>query len=231
MLAVQVNGGRPGPSLRAEGGRGPLRDAPTAHNSQLMPCPAAFDLFTVGHSNHRIERFLALLRDAKIETVVDVRSKPISRRFPWFSQSPLADHLREAGMAYLWRGEALGGRPADPALTRDGVADYAAMAAAPAFQAALDSVITDARKARSCLMCAEREPLDCHRCLLIGRALAERGVHVGHILADGTIEPQATTENRLLALTKSDADLFASDRATRLAGAYRRRAGKAAFRA
>jgi uncharacterized protein (DUF488 family) len=231
MLAVQVNGGPPAPSLRAEGGRGLLQNAPTAHNSQLMPGPAAVDLFTVGHSNHPIERFLELLTDARIETLVDVRSTPFSRRFPWFSHGPLAEHLRETGIAYQWRGEALGGRPADPALTRDGVADYAAMAAAPAFQAALDSVIADARKARSCLMCAEREPLDCHRCLLIGRALAERGVHVDHILADGTIEPHAATEDRLLALTKSDADLFASDRATRLAEAYRRRAGKAAFRA
>jgi uncharacterized protein (DUF488 family) len=196
-----------------------------------MPCPGAFDLFTVGHSNHRIERLLALLTDVKIGTIVDVRSKPFSRRFPWFSQRPLAEHLRETGIAYLWRGETLGGRPADPALTRDGVADYVAMAAAPTFQAALDSVITDARKARSCLMCAEREPVDCHRCLLIVRALAERGVHVGHILADGTIEPHAATEDRLLALTRTDADLFASDRATRLAEAYRRRAGKAAYRA
>ncbi len=197
-----------------------------------MSSSAAFDLFTVGHSNHPLERFLALLKGARVATIVDVRSKPFSRRFPWFSQTPLAERLREAGIAYLWRGEALGGRPADPALLRDGLADYEAIAQAQAFQAALAHLIADARKnTRSCLMCAEREPLDCHRCLLIARALAARGLGVGHILADGTIEPHAATEDRLLALTKSDADLFASDRAARLADAYRRRAGKAAFRA
>jgi hypothetical protein len=193
---------------------------------------AAFDLFSIGHSNHPLERFLALLEGAQVETIVDVRSKPFSRRFPWFSQTPLAERLREAGIAYLWRGEALGGRPADPALMRDGVADYDTMAQTPAFETALAELITDARKnTRSCLMCAEREPLDCHRCLLIARALAARGLSVGHILADGTIEPHARTEDRLLALTKTDADLFAADRAARLADAYRRRAGKAAYRA
>ena len=197
-----------------------------------MSSSAAFDLFTVGHSNYPLERFLALLKEAQVETIVDVRSKPFSRRFPWFSQTPLAERLREAGIAYLWRGEALGGRPADPALMHDSVADYEAIAQAQAFQAALTHLIADARKnTQSCLMCAEREPLDCHRCLLIARALAARGLGVGHILADGTIEPHAATEDRLLAVTKSDADLFASDRAARLADAYRRRAGKAAFRA
>jgi uncharacterized protein (DUF488 family) len=195
----------------------------------MMPA-TAFDLLTVGHSNHSLERFLTLLKGAKVETLVDVRSKPFSRRFPWFSQTQLAERLRQEGIAYVARGDALGGRPSDPALLRDGGADYEAMAATPAFQRALDAVIAGAKATRSCLMCAEREPLDCHRCLLIARALAERGLCVGHILADGTIEPHAKTEDRLLALTKTETDLFASDRARRLADAYRRRAGKAAFR-
>jgi uncharacterized protein (DUF488 family) len=194
-----------------------------------MPTPAAFDLFTVGHSNHPIERFLALLGPAGIETIVDVRSNPFSRRFPWFSQPRLAEHLQQHGIAYLPRGEALGGRPSDPALMRDGVADYEAMAATPAFQAALHDVVALAGH-RAALMCAEREPLDCHRCLLIARALAERGANIGHILADATIEPHAATEDRLLALTKTDPDLFAADRPTRLAAAYRRRAGRVGFR-
>ena len=78
---------------------------------------------------------------------------------------------------------------------------------------------------RVCLMCSEREPLDCHRCLLVGRALARRGVTVGHILGDGSIEPHAATEDRLLAGLRpgAGADLF-GDRESRLADAYRRRA-------
>jgi uncharacterized protein (DUF488 family) len=128
-------------------------------------------------------------------------------------------------------GDTLGGRPSDPALTCEGVADYEAMAARPAFQAGLDRVTTEMRHRRVCLMCAEREPLDCHRCLLVGRALAQRGVTIGHVLVDGGIEPHTATEDRLLALAgKQGGDLF-SDRPTRLADAYRRRARGIAARA
>jgi hypothetical protein len=78
-------------------------------------------------------------------------------------------------------------------------------------------------------MCAEREPLDCHRCLLVTRALAERGFAVGHVLADGAIEPHGQTEERLLKLARVPADLFA-DRGQRVVAAYARRTGTAAYR-
>jgi uncharacterized protein (DUF488 family) len=79
-------------------------------------------------------------------------------------------------------------------------------------------------------MCSEREPLDCHRCLLVARALAARGASIGHILYDGAIEPHATTEQRLLQLADADNDLFVSGQHDRLAAAYRRRARAVAFR-
>ena len=66
-------------------------------------------------------------------------------------------------------------------------------------------------------MCSERDPLDCHRCLLVTRALADRKLTVGHILFDGTIEPHATTERRLLELAAEDSDLFAPGQPERLA--------------
>ena len=80
-------------------------------------------------------------------------------------------------------------------------------------------------------MCAEREPLDCHRCLLVARSLAERGLTIGHILHDGTVEPHAVTEERLLALTGASDDLFVTGQDERLAAAYRRRARAVAYRA
>jgi uncharacterized protein (DUF488 family) len=192
--------------------------------------PAAFDLFTIGHSNHAIERFLELARGAGISAIADVRSTPASRRYPWFNQARLAPRLAAEGIAYVPLGEALGGRPRDPRLYRDdGVADYAAMARTEEFQAGLDRVAEGARRYRVCLMCAEREPLDCHRCLLVARALDERGFAIGHVLADATIEPHARTEERLLALAGAPADLFA-DRDQQVAAAYARRAGTAAYR-
>jgi hypothetical protein len=81
------------------------------------------------------------------------------------------------------------------------------------------------------LMCAEREPLDCHRCLLVARALAARGLRIGHILHDGSVEPHAATEQRLLASDATEGDLFAPGQEDRLAAAYRRRAHAVAYRA
>jgi uncharacterized protein (DUF488 family) len=192
---------------------------------------ASFDLFSIGHSNIPAERFVALLRDAGADAIADVRSTPFSRRFPWFSGKILAATLAHHGMAYLAYGDALGGRPRDAVLYRDGVADYEAMAQQPDFQMGLDRLLADAARARVCLMCAEREPLDCHRCLLVARALAERGLTIGHILHDGTIEPHQATEQRLLALAGEGHDLFAPGQDERLASAYRRRARAAAYRA
>ena len=191
----------------------------------------SFDLFSIGHSNIPAERFIGLLRHAGVNAIADVRSTPFSRRFPWFSGKNLAATLTQHGMTYLAHGDTLGGRPRDAALYRDGVADYEAMARQPDFQMGLDRLLADAARSRVCLMCAEREPLDCHRCLLVARSLAERGLTIGHILHDGTVEPHAATEQRLLALTGASDDLFVTGQGERLAAAYRRRARAVAFRA
>ena len=194
-----------------------------------MTAAQACDLMTIGHSNLPADRFITLLRDSKVSAIIDVRSVPFSRWCPWFSSKPLATGLAVGGVAYLQLGDELGGRPRDPQLYCDGIADYEAMARRPEFCAGLDHVIDETRRHRVCLLCSEREPLDCHRCLLVGRALAERGVTPGHIRADGTIEPHAMTEQRLLKLAGGEADLF-GDPAARLADAYRQRARRAAAR-
>jgi uncharacterized protein (DUF488 family) len=190
----------------------------------------SLDLFTIGHSNIAAERFVALLQNAGVTIVADVRSIPASRRFPWFSKSNLATGLNAQGIAYVTMGDALGGRPRSASLYRGGVADYEAMALDPKFHAGLHRLLDMATQAQLCMMCAEREPLDCHRCLLVSRSLAERGLAIGHILHDGTIEAHAATEQRLLALEGDDRDLFAAGQRTRLAAAYHRRARAVAFR-
>lgn len=189
-----------------------------------------FDLFSIGHSNIAAERFVALLRNAGVDALADVRSTPYSRFFPWFSRKPLEQRLAAEGVAYLSYGETLGGRPRDQMLYRDGVADYEAMARTAEFQDAIGHLRSDVGKHRLCLMCAEREPLDCHRCLLVTRALAECGLAIGHVLHDGAIEPHAATERRLLDWAAAEDDLFVTGQAQRLAAAYRRRAHAVAYR-
>jgi len=188
----------------------------------------AFDLFTIGHSNIPAERFTAMLRGAGVVTIADVRSIPASRFCPWFSGKTLAPLLAAANINYLFFGDELGGRPRDPSLYCDGVADYEVMARRSGFQAALDRLL--AGRGGACLMCSERDPLDCHRCLLVARALAARGVTIGHILHDGTIEAHVSTERRLLETAGESSGLFATGQDERLAAAYRRRARAVAYR-
>ena len=174
---------------------------------------------TIGHSNHPIQRFVDLLTAGGVKLLVDVRSLPWSRRFPQFGKERLTQSLADAGIAYVHE-SALGGKPEGRGKPEGG-ASYDALAARPAFNAALARLIDRAQDTTVCLMCAEKEPLDCHRTVLVSRRLAERGVAIEHLLADGATRPHSDVEEALLAKSAGP-DLF-EDRAARLARAYQAR--------
>jgi len=153
-------------------------------------------ILTIGHSNHPLERFMALLERAGVSAIADVRSKPVSRFVPHFNRAPFQAALAERGISYIFLGRELGGRPDDPALMKNGKPDYAAMARTAAFAAGLAMVIEASTKGKVALVCAERDPIDCHRFRLIGRELAARQIDVAHILSTGEIEAHADTERR-----------------------------------
>lgn len=180
-------------------------------------------IYSIGHSNHTIERFLDLLRGAGIETVLDVRSIPHSRRFPQFGRAKLETSLRADGIGYVFLGGSLGGKP-----TGGGPVDYEEIAATAAFSTGLMRAEQEGAARRVALMCAEKAPLDCHRTVLIARHLADRGQEIMHVLADGTTLPHAAIEEALLKRYAPADDLLthAQDRGTRLAQAYRRRGEK-----
>ena len=177
-------------------------------------------IWTVGHSNHSWAQFEALLRSADVEAVADIRSSPSSRH-AHFNRAALSAKLATCDVAYIFLGRELGGR------SEDGwPLDYEERTNARLFREGLARVEAIAQRSRLVLMCAEHEPLECHRCLLVGRRLKERGVEVEHILRDGGIERHAETEERLLKLTRRrEADFFAS-RAQRLERAYGQWASK-----
>lgn len=188
-----------------------------------------YDILSVGHSTLSYDRFLSLLRDASVNAIADVRSAPYSRHFPHFSRTALRDKLRDDNIAYVFLGDVLGGRPDDGRLFRNGIADYEKMAQTDNFAKGLKRLVDGARKYRLAMMCSEHDPLDCHRCLLVGRALHERGTTVGHILASGIVIDQNEIEMTLLGIAgKRDADFFDPPE-TRLATAYRDRAAKVAY--
>ena len=187
-------------------------------------------ILTIGHSNHPIGRFIALLADAGVTAVADVRSAPVSRFSPQFNKKALSASLGEHGIAYVFLGKELGGRPQEPNPFTGGVADYEKMAERESFQDGLNRLIDGATRYRIAAMCSEADPLDCHRCLLVARALNERGLSVAHIVASGDTVTHAEIEARLLAMAHlPEADLLLGSRDERLAQAYRTRGRKIAY--
>jgi len=148
--------------------------------------------FTVGHSNHSIDAWLALLGQHTIEVVVDTRSAPYSKFAPQYDQALLKKSVEAAGMRYLFLGAELGGRPAN----RDyydaaGRVLYGRLRADARFEAGMARLETGIDRYRVALMCGEEDPAHCHRRLLIGRVLAERGHTMLHIRGDGSVETDA----------------------------------------
>ena len=167
-------------------------------------------VLTIGHSNHALEVFLALLARHRVTVLADVRSAPYSRFNPHFNREPLAAALERAGLGYVYLGRELGGRSDDRSCYENGRIRYDRLARTARFRAGLERVVQGAPGRRVALMCAEREPLRCHRTLLVGRALDERGVDVAHILPDGGLEPHRSAMDRLLAAfdLAPDGDMF-----------------------
>ncbi len=147
------------------------------------------EIYSIGHSNHPIGYFISLLQRHGITALADVRSLPYSRRHPQFRREALAESLRDPGIAYVVLGEALGGK-------REG--GLAGAARLPEFRAGLERLREGAARYRVAFMCAEREPLDCHRTILVARRLRAADVTIRHILANGTLEDHESLERRLV---------------------------------
>jgi uncharacterized protein (DUF488 family) len=166
-------------------------------------------LFSIGHSNHPIEHFVSLLKGAGVKLLADVRSYPKSRYAPQFNREALEKSLPENDIGYLYLGKELGGMAREKISAQD-------------FERGLARLVSESEKQPIAMMCAERDPLDCHRWLWLSRELTARNIEVAHILANGKIESQHATEDRLLeAEGLAGEDFF--PRAQRLEDAYRAR--------
>lgn len=192
-------------------------------------------LFTVGHSNLDFLPFVKLLKDQSVDLLIDVRSQPRSGRFPQFSQPGFDKTIEDAGIRYLFLGEELGGRPDDPdAYRQDGVVDYRARRKSYAFHAGVERVLNELQHASCALLCAEEDPLECHRFLMICPELVRVGIRPLHIRKGSKTESQEDAENRLLAAhgfggVAADT-LFPQSRTDALEEAYDLQAGKFAYR-
>ena len=187
-------------------------------------------VLTVGHSNHPWDVFVGLLQRHAVTVLVDVRSVPYSRFNPQFNRNRLERELPRCGVHYVFLGRELGARSDDPVCYDEtGRVQYDRLARKPAFRRGLDRIMQEAARNRVALMCAEKEPLSCHRTILVAPALERRGVEIEHILADGTLEPHAHALHRLIdSLKLPPTDLFRSRR-TLIAEALVRRAARIGY--
>lgn len=167
------------------------------------------ELLTLGHSTHPIERFVALLKSAGATAVADVRSSPYSRYSPQYSKDALRTALSEAGIAYTFLGKEFGARSPDPSCYHNGKVQYSRLAQSAPFEDGIQRVFEGLKKYRIAFVCAEKDPIECHRALLVARAFSDRGKSVSHIHSDGSLESHPNLESRLLAAWKlPEGDMF-----------------------
>lgn len=155
-------------------------------------------VLTVGHSTYPIGKFIKLLEDNGVTAIADVRSMPYSRYNPQFNREDLEAALKQHGIRYVFLGRELGARSDDPSCYENGRVIYRRLAQTELFQSGLQRVIRGAQDYRIALMCAEKEPLECHRTLLVAQELVAQSVTVQHILSNGRLEAHEATLERLL---------------------------------
>ncbi|MDG2989891.1 DUF488 domain-containing protein [Candidatus Synechococcus calcipolaris G9] len=156
------------------------------------------ELFSIGHSNHGIDAFISLLRKHGVTAVADVRSYPYSRFLPQFNQVSLQASLVKAGIQYVFLGGELGARPSNQDCYIDGRAVYEKIATTDAFHEGIQRVQNGLKKHRVTLMCAEKDPLTCHRAILICQHLRHLNIPINHILRNGELESHECLEERML---------------------------------
>ena len=166
-------------------------------------------IYTIGHSTHEIENFVALLTRHRINAVADVRSIPYSRWQPQFNREDLTEALKAHSIAYVFLGKELGARSDDPECYEKGRVKYRLLAKTPLFRSGIERIRDGSSRRRIALMCAEKDPLECHRTILVARELAEAGADIAHVLAKGHVEPHSVAMKRLFEqLGLPEQDLF-----------------------
>ena len=146
-------------------------------------------IFTIGHGNRNIEKFISLINQYQIEVVVDVRTLPYSRFHSQFRQANLKASLENARIKYVFLGNELGGRPTNPELYEQGELSYSRIKETELYKSGIQKVLDLVNQnIKVTLMCSESNPNECHRKHLIEDDLIKLGIKVFHIDKVGSIE-------------------------------------------
>ena len=187
------------------------------------------EIWTVGHSNHPLDRFMELLAMHGITVLCDVRSSPYSRYVPQFNREAMKTELSRRDISYIYLGEELGPRSSDPACYENGKVRYDRLARKPAFMQGIERLRKGMQDRRIALACAERDPLTCHRMILICRHLHSDDIRITHIMEDGSLEDNRETEIRLMRLLKIDEQDLLNTLAQQIDIAYDRQGERIAY--
>lgn len=155
-------------------------------------------VYTIGHSTHEIGNYISLLKRHRINAVADVRSVPYSRYYPQFNRENLTDSLHVHSIEYVFLGKELGARPDNPECYENRRVKYRLLVRTKLFREGIEWVRKGSKHKKIALMCAEKDPLDCHRTILVARELVRVKLDVEHILADGQAERHDIAMKRLL---------------------------------
>lgn len=187
-------------------------------------------IFTIGHSTQSRNELIDRLRMHGITALADVRSVPYSRRNPQFNREDLRLALKAQGVRYVFLGKELGARSEDECCYVSDKVSYQLLERTELFKSGVARVLEGARTYKVAMMCAEKDPLDCHRTILVARELARRGCNTQHILMDGSLESQSEALTRLVKQLRLDAaeDMFRSREMT-FEEAYDRQAERIAY--
>lgn len=186
-------------------------------------------LFTIGHSNHELDQFVELLHQHNVTAIADVRSSPYSRFNPQFNRDVLEIAMRRHRIHYAYVGDQLGARRSETDCYVDRKARYDLIAKTPTFAEGLSRIRRGLADHQVALMCAEKDPLMCHRTILICRHLRESAIEIAHILEDGSLESMRQAEDRLLALMRLPSQNLFRSKDELIEEAYDKQAEKIAY--
>jgi len=170
--------------------------------------PTGRSIYTVGHSNHEADKFVRILQSFSVDVVVDVRSVPYSKYCPQFNKEIIEQVLTNSGIKYLFLGKELGARPKDHSYYVDARVSFEELRSSDCFQQGISRLLDGTEKYNTAIMCSEKEPINCHRAILISRVLAEKGTSVRHILGEMVSLDHKDLEKKLLKKFKMEETLF-----------------------
>ncbi len=161
-----------------------------------------YDLYTIGHSTHTVDRFIELIRMHLIAAVCDVRSNPYSKFNPQYNRENIQRELKKNNISYVFLGKELGPRSDDPECYVDGKVQYDRLAKTALFKQGINRLKDGIASFRIALMCAEKDPVMCHRTILVCRQLRSEDIGIYHILEDGSLEENSDLDKRLMKMLR-----------------------------